>query len=136
MGPTRVELRYPYNVIERIGFYDSKIFTIPYGTLSGDQSRRLEECFLDLYDLERQVILLKYRDRMSNKQIADALGKSQTTILSYLRRAIIKLKSISRVSYVIVGNKLPEEQLIVITSRDLKSVRLGLWILILQHLDY
>lgn len=99
----RVELRYPYNLIERIGFYDSDIWHIPFGTISEEQNKRLEECISELSPMERQVLLLKYREKASLQRIVEETKMKRGGIDAALSKALLKLRKPKKLTYVLVG---------------------------------
>ena len=60
----KTELKFPYNLAERIGFYESNIWYIPYGTLTPEQMSRLEECISNLKDSKKPVLIFAIKLRM------------------------------------------------------------------------
>ena len=63
--------------------------------LRKDFWQQVDRVLINLSKMEREVFLLRYFDQLGLKEIAQVLGKGESTIKTHLYRAIKKFKAVS-----------------------------------------
>jgi RNA polymerase sigma-70 factor (ECF subfamily) len=67
----------------------------PEGELAGVELRaELQEALATMVEPERQVLLLAYRDELTQREIADRLGWPLGTVKTRTRRALLRLRTV------------------------------------------
>ncbi len=72
---------------------DRRLGTVELGFTEVDQRLIVEELLADLDERERTIVELRFYDRLSQEEIADRLGVSQSYLSRLLRRTLVEMRT-------------------------------------------
>jgi len=79
---------------ENIASSDNIETSVEEGAMSGERAKALYAALEQLDERQRNIVLLRYKSNMSNRQIADTLALSESNVETILYRARKKLKKL------------------------------------------
>lgn len=103
VGKARFKDDYPINLLKELNvdIYSEK--KVDYNNISKDQLKGLEHAISTLKDREKTILLLRFKEKMTYRQIGDEYYLTASRIMQIVKKCMRMLKHPSRMNYIIKG---------------------------------